>query len=176
MRISRILPSTMLIGGLLVAATTTIVSASADRHEQPSGFRAAGAELANSLPAYTSARTPLGRAELAALHQMAAARVAAEAKAVARAVPPGVHLRPAWPLSEALARLRHCEASGNYGANTGNGYYGAYQFDLRTWRGLGLSGLPSVAPPAVQDAAAATLQAKRGWSPWPACSARLGLR
>jgi methylmalonyl-CoA mutase cobalamin-binding subunit len=74
-----------------------------------------------------------------------------------------------------FARLRMCESSNNYQANTGNGYYGAYQFELRTWRGLGFTGYPHNASPAVQDAAARELQADRGWQPWPACSRRLGL-
>ena len=74
-----------------------------------------------------------------------------------------------------FARLRTCESSGNYRANTGNGFYGAYQFDLGTWHGLGYAGRPSDAAPATQDAAAARLQASRGWSPWPSCARRLGL-
>lgn len=75
-----------------------------------------------------------------------------------------------------LAALRQCESGGNYRINTGNGFYGAYQFDLSTWHGLGYSGLPSAASPATQDQAVRTLQAQRGWAPWPACSKRLGLR
>jgi hypothetical protein len=74
-----------------------------------------------------------------------------------------------------FARLRQCESGGNYAANTGNGYYGAYQFDRRTWRGLGYSGRPSDAAPPTQDAAAHRLQAQRGWQPWPSCARRLGL-
>lgn len=74
-----------------------------------------------------------------------------------------------------FARLRMCESSDNYRANTGNGYYGAYQFELRTWRGLGYDGYPHQAAPSTQDAAARELQADRGWSPWPACARRLGL-
>jgi hypothetical protein len=74
-----------------------------------------------------------------------------------------------------FARLRMCESGGNYAINTGNGYYGAYQFDLRTWRGLGYSGRPSDARPATQDVAAERLQAARGWQPWPACARKLGL-
>jgi len=74
-----------------------------------------------------------------------------------------------------LARLRQCESSGNYRADTGNGYYGAYQFDLTTWEGLGYQGLPSEAPPAVQDQAAYRLYQERGWAPWPTCSVMLGL-
>ncbi|HZG94830.1 MAG TPA: transglycosylase family protein [Mycobacteriales bacterium] len=75
-----------------------------------------------------------------------------------------------------FARLRQCESGGNYRINTGNGYYGAYQFDLSTWRGIGFSGYPHQASPATQDAAARRLQSMRGWSPWPACSRMLGLR
>lgn len=73
------------------------------------------------------------------------------------------------------ASLRQCESNGNYGDNTGNGYYGAYQFSLSTWRGLGYAGLPSNASAAVQDQAAQRLQARSGWGQWPACSRRLGL-
>jgi hypothetical protein len=73
------------------------------------------------------------------------------------------------------AELRQCESGGNYQDDTGNGFYGAYQFDQQTWDSLGLSGLPSSAPPAVQDDAAKRLQARDGWGPWPACSRKLGL-
>lgn len=52
-----------------------------------------------------------------------------------------------------LLKLRTCESGGNYADNTGNGYYGAYQFSLGTWQRLGLNGLPSDAAPAVQDQA-----------------------
>jgi len=74
------------------------------------------------------------------------------------------------------AALRMCESGDDYAINTGNGYYGAYQFSLQTWQGLGYSGLPSAASPAVQDAAAQTLYDEAGWSPWPVCSVQLGLR
>jgi len=56
-------------------------------------------------------------------------------------------------LSTWLLKLRQCESGGNYADNTGNGYYGAYQFSLGTWQRLGYSGLPSDAPPSVQDQA-----------------------
>jgi Transglycosylase-like domain len=79
-------------------------------------------------------------------------------------------------LDAAFAALRKCESGGNYKIATGNGYYGAYQFDPRTWRSLGYTGLPSDAPPEVQDEAARKLLAKAGWGQWPACSRKLGLR
>jgi hypothetical protein len=72
--------------------------------------------------------------------------------------------------------LRECESSDNYAENTGNGYYGAYQFSWQTWSSLGYPGRPDQEPPAMQDAAAQKLQARSGWGQWPACSAALGLR
>jgi hypothetical protein len=86
-------------------------------------------------------------------------------------VPPAT--RPA--AGDVWAGLRRCESGGNYTENTGNGYYGAYQFSLATWHGLGFGGLPSSAPPAVQDQAAQELQARSGWGQWPSCSHRLSL-
>lgn len=56
-------------------------------------------------------------------------------------------------LSNWLYKLRQCESGGNYADNTGNGYYGAYQFSATTWHRIGYSGLPSDAPPSVQDQA-----------------------
>jgi hypothetical protein len=69
----------------------------------------------------------------------------------------------------AWAALRNCESHGNYAVNTGNGFYGAYQFDLQTWRSTGGSGLPSAAPPWEQDARAKALYQQRGSQPWPIC-------
>lgn len=82
---------------------------------------------------------------------------------------------PAPPTAAAFGALRQCESGGDYQANTGNGYYGAYQFAESTWLSLGESGLPSAAPPAVQDAAAAKEQQLAGWGAWPECSLILGL-
>jgi Transglycosylase-like domain len=73
-------------------------------------------------------------------------------------------------------RLRMCESGGNYAINTGNGYYGAYQFDARTWHAYGGKGLPHQNSAAEQDRVAKRLYAARGWAPWPACSRKLGLR
>jgi hypothetical protein len=78
--------------------------------------------------------------------------------------------------AEVWAALRKCESGNRYDINTGNGYYGAYQFAAATWRRLGYKGLPHQAAPAVQDEAAKRLQAKAGWGQWPACSRKLGLR
>jgi uncharacterized protein YabE (DUF348 family) len=63
-------------------------------------------------------------------------------------------------LNEWLYALRMCETHGNYATNTGNGFYGAYQFMPSTWnsiarktgRGDLVGVLPSNASPADQDA------------------------
>jgi hypothetical protein len=72
-------------------------------------------------------------------------------------------------------RLAQCESGGNWSINTGNGYYGGLQFNLGTWRGVGMSGYPHQASKATQIAAGQKLHSQRGWSPWPACSRKLGL-
>ena len=74
------------------------------------------------------------------------------------------------------AKLRKCETGGRYDLNTGNGYYGAYQFAAKTWAKLGYAGLPHQAAPEVQDEAARKLLSKLGWGQWPSCSRKLGLR
>lgn len=97
----------------------------------------------------------------------------------ARSRPPS---RPPAPLvvpgapDDVWVKLRRCEAGGDYRRNSGNGYYGAYQFSAATWRSLGYPGLPHQAPPAVQDEAARRLQQRSGWGQWPACSRRIGAR
>jgi hypothetical protein len=72
-------------------------------------------------------------------------------------------------------RLAQCESGGNWSINTGNGYYGGLQFNLGTWRGVGMSGYPHQASKATQIAAGQKLHSQRGWAPWPACSRKLGL-
>lgn len=74
----------------------------------------------------------------------------------------------------ALARLRSCE--GSYTSNTGNGYYGAYQYDIQTWGNYQGYANASLAPPAIQDQKAWETYQRRGWQPWPSCSHSQGLQ
>lgn len=80
------------------------------------------------------------------------------------------------PAAGVWGQLAACESGGNPATNTGNGYYGAYQFTASTWRSVGGSGLPSEASMEEQTARAQALQARSGWGQWPACTAKLGLR
>jgi resuscitation-promoting factor RpfB len=74
--------------------------------------------------------------------------------------------------------LAQCESSGNWAANTGNGYYGGLQFSYGTWHGYGGGGYadyPHQATREQQIAVAERLRDARGYQPWPACRAKLGL-
>jgi hypothetical protein len=73
-------------------------------------------------------------------------------------------------------KLRLCESGDRYGLNTGNGYFGAYQFSLATWRGLGYQGRPDRARHITQDAAARRLHSREGWRAWPSCARTEHLR
>jgi LysM repeat protein len=73
-------------------------------------------------------------------------------------------------------RLAMCESTGNWSANTGNGFYGGLQFTPSSWRAVGGSGMPHNASKAEQIARAKKLQQLQGWGAWPACSKKLGLR
>lgn len=68
-----------------------------------------------------------------------------------------------------LQAIAACESGGNPATNTGNGFYGKYQFDMQTWQSVGGSGSPAAASEAEQDQRAAMLYAQQGSTPWPVC-------
>ncbi|WP_053227812.1 transglycosylase family protein [Solirubrobacter soli] len=72
----------------------------------------------------------------------------------------------ASPTLEAIAA---CESGGNPATDTGNGFYGKYQFTLQTWASVGGTGNPAAASEAEQNRRAAALYAREGASPWPVC-------
>ena len=67
------------------------------------------------------------------------------------------------------AGVAQCESGGNPTTNTGNSYYGLYQFDRQTWQSLGYRGTADQYSAAVQTQAAERLYAQRGDGPWPIC-------
>ena len=80
------------------------------------------------------------------------------------------------PPPNAWTALRTCESGNNYTAvSTNHRYYGAYQFDLRTWHTVGGTGYPNQASPGEQDYRALYLYRMRGWQPW-GCAHTLHLR
>jgi hypothetical protein len=92
-------------------------------------------------------------------------REAAEAAQAAEAVPVSGTSTASAPL-EAIAA---CESGGDPTANTGNGFYGKYQFTQITWESVGGVGNPAAASEAEQDMRAAMLYAREGSAPWPVC-------
>jgi resuscitation-promoting factor RpfB len=70
--------------------------------------------------------------------------------------------------------LARCEAGGRPNAVDASGTYGGlYQFDVRTWQGLGGKGRPQDAPASEQTYRAKKLYVSRGASPWPVCGRKL---
>jgi nucleoid-associated protein YgaU len=88
-------------------------------------------------------------------------------------------------------KLAHCESTGNWGINTGNGFFGGLQFDIGTWntyKGVLGSGAPDRADHASRAQQIAVAEAtladrvrrfglEKAWAmTWPACSAKTGIR
>jgi membrane protein involved in colicin uptake len=114
--------------------------------------------------------------EAARAAERAAKRAAAEAaaRAAARAA-----LQPKIENGEIWDMLAQCESSGNWAANTGNGYYGGLQFHPNTWLSYGgdtYAPRADLATRKQQIAIAIKVQKSQGWAAWPACSSRIGLR
>lgn len=66
------------------------------------------------------------------------------------------------------------ESGANPAADTGNGYYGMYQFTLGTWQAAGGTGNPASASAAEQTAIAQRVQQMQGWGAWPVTSRECG--
>jgi hypothetical protein len=73
--------------------------------------------------------------------------------------------------------LAACESSLNPEAlNPSGKYRGLFQFDNRSWAYVGGSGDPSRASVKEQYKRAKILHEIQGWSAWPQCSKKLGLK
>jgi flagellar biosynthesis GTPase FlhF len=122
------------------------------------------------------ARAEQEAAERARAEQEAAEQARAEQEAEAQtASEPAPSHDGAVPLAT-WERLAECESGGNWSINTGNGFYGGLQFELRSWEWVGGSGYPHEASKQEQIRRAEILLQRQGWEAWPACSRQLGLR
>lgn len=70
--------------------------------------------------------------------------------------------------------IAQCESSGNWNANTGNGFSGGLQFTPSTWRAFGGSGSAAQASREQQIAVAERVLAAQGPGAWPVCSKKGG--
>jgi hypothetical protein len=84
----------------------------------------------------------------------------------------------AGPVSiETWERVAQCESNGRWQHVSANGlYYGGLQFAPSTWAWVGGTGMPHHASREEQIHRAQRLWQLQGWSAWPACSTKLGLR
>jgi Spy/CpxP family protein refolding chaperone len=104
---------------------------------------------------------------------LASAGIAAAAVAVpmAFAAPAQAANATTW---DAVAQ---CESSGNWAANTGNGFFGGLQFTQSTWQSFGGG---QFAPSAHQASRGQQIQvaekvlSAQGWNAWPVCSKKAG--
>ncbi|MCQ6269817.1 transglycosylase family protein [Pseudarthrobacter sp. R1] len=96
----------------------------------------------------------------------------AKAAPAAPAASAGANTGAAAPamMNEAMwDKIAQCESTGNWSINTGNGYYGGLQFDIRTWLGAGGGAYApnaSLATKAQQIDIANRVYAQRGLQPW----------
>jgi hypothetical protein len=127
-----------------------------------------GSESLSSVPMPTPASAPMQ----ATLQPVAAPRPVAPSAPAAPAPVASYDGGTVWD------QLAQCESGGNWAINTGNGYYGGLQFSYGTWLGYGGGEFAEYAHLATREQqiiVAERLHAARGFAPWPACSAKLGL-
>lgn len=65
--------------------------------------------------------------------------------------------------------VAQCESGGNWGINTGNGYYGGLQFSQSTWAANGGKGSAHTASKEEQIRVAENVLATQGPGAWPSC-------
>ncbi|WP_282779256.1 transglycosylase family protein [Nocardia sp. CC201C] len=65
--------------------------------------------------------------------------------------------------------VAQCESGGNWGINTGNGYYGGLQFSHSTWVANGGTGYAHQASKAEQIRVAENVLQTQGVGAWPVC-------
>ncbi|QUH03250.1 transglycosylase family protein [Saccharopolyspora erythraea] len=91
---------------------------------------------------------------------------------LAAAVPAGAASASTWD------RLAQCESTGNWNADTGNGFSGGLQFTASTWAAYGGTQYASKASDATREqqiAVAEKVLKAQGAKAWPVCSKKVGL-
>jgi Transglycosylase-like domain/LysM domain len=114
----------------------------------------------------------LDRAALAATPAPAPAPPASAAAPVAGST--GTWSAPAPSGGVDWSAIAACESGGNWGTNTGNGFYGGLQFTEGTWLANGggqYAPSANLASPAGQIAVAERVLTSQGIGAWPVCGA-----
>lgn len=89
-------------------------------------------------------------------------------------VPAALMAAPAAQAETNWDALAQCESSGNWAANTGNGFSGGLQFTPSTWKSFGGSGTPQNASREQQITVAERVKQAQGMQAWPVCSKKTG--
>jgi len=141
----------------------------ANRRQVPNpGLISVGQRL--RLPGKPRVRAWLDRAAQAEVGSAAVAPASGQTSAPVTATGPV----PASASSVNWAAIAACESGGNWGANTGNGFYGGLQFTQGTWNAYGggqYASSANQATPAQQMAVANRVVAGQGIGAWPVCGA-----
>ena len=148
-----------------------------NRHQVPNpNVIAAGQRL--RLPASGQVPAWMARAGQAAIPAQPPAPGPVAAASVPQAAPAtAAPVSTAAPASSGGANwsaIAACESGGNWGANTGNGFYGGLQFAQQTWLGYGggqYASSANLATPAQQIAVAQRVLGGQGIGAWPVCGA-----
>lgn len=122
-------------------------------------------------PTTTSRR--VARAGLLTAMAAAPLGVAGTAMAAPSSSAPSAQKSATWD------RLAHCESTGNWDADTGNGFHGGLQFTPSTWKRFGGTRFAPSADRASREQqieVAKKVQQVQGWKAWPACTEKLGWR
>ena len=140
----------------------------ANRHQVPNpGLISVGQRL--RLPSRFHVRSWMVRAAMAAAPAASSSAAPASGSAPASAASAPVSGSAGGVNWSAIAA---CESGGNWGANTGNGFYGGLQFTQQTWLGYGggqYASSANQATPAQQIAVAQRVLAGQGIGAWPVC-------
>lgn len=161
----------LIVLAVLLLALDLVASFHEDHHDLGSGERVAEVlvpHVASPSPA-EHRLDPLGSRFLELISYRPKARsrpLRAKVKAVA-----------VYPTDALLHALAMCETGGRMdNPNTGNGYFGFFQFSLATWRSVGGARYPHEHSYAEQASRARALILRSGWGQFPRCSRTIGAR
>lgn len=131
-----------------------------------------------SVQAKSAKDNDIEKARLAEIERVRALEAQKQASIAeqAKVVPNTPQIAPQSPDSFITA-LGQCESGNTANRNSGNGYYGAFQFSIATWNAMGTGyARADLAPYEVQVAAVKKLLSRSSvHSQFPGCSAKLGL-
>jgi len=93
---------------------------------------------------------------------------------IAVGTPLAIAATPAQASTTNWDAIAQCESGGNWGINTGNGYYGGLQFSQSTWKAYGGQGSANGASREAQIQVAERVLQGQGIGAWPVCGKKAG--